>query len=88
MTPQQRADAVRASVVHGLDELEPVFRDRVDRRARQLAQSLDGMVDRSLRFRASLPTTSAANFLPTTPALEHSQLLIGVSDVQGSDADD
>ena len=41
MTPQQRTDAVRAGVLHNLDELEPAFRERVERRARELAQSLD-----------------------------------------------
>ena len=40
MTPQERADAVRASVVTSLDDLDPAFRERVERRARELAQSL------------------------------------------------
>ena len=40
MTPQERADAVRASVVSSLDDLNPTFRERVERRAKELAQSL------------------------------------------------
>ena len=40
MTPQQRADAVRASVVTNLEDLDPAFRERVERRAKELAQSL------------------------------------------------
>lgn len=42
MTPQQRADAVRESVVHSLDELDPAFRARVEARARKLAAALPG----------------------------------------------
>ena len=40
VTPQQRADAVRASVVTNLEDLDPAFRERVERRAKELAQSL------------------------------------------------
>ena len=40
MSPQERADAVRASVVANLDELDPAFRARVERRARELARAL------------------------------------------------
>ncbi len=40
MTPAQRAEAVRAGVVHNLDELDPEFRRRVEARARQLATEL------------------------------------------------
>ena len=40
MSPQERADAVRASVAESLDELDPTFRERVERRARELAQAL------------------------------------------------
>ncbi len=40
MTPQQRADAVDASVVHSWDEVSPEFRSRVLKRAKQLAEDL------------------------------------------------
>jgi hypothetical protein len=40
MTPQQRADAVDASIVHRWDEVDPVFRRRVEQRAADLAKTL------------------------------------------------
>jgi len=39
MTPQERADAVDASIVHSWDEVDPKFRDRVVQRARELANT-------------------------------------------------
>ena len=36
MTPQQRADAVDASIVHRWDEVDPAFRRRVEQRAAEL----------------------------------------------------
>lgn len=42
MTPQERADAVAAGVVRDLAELDPAFRDRVERRARELSAALGG----------------------------------------------
>jgi len=41
MTPQERADAVNAGIVRNLDDLDPAFRERVEARARGLAESLD-----------------------------------------------
>ena len=40
MTPQQRADAVDASIVHRWDEVDPAFRRRVEQRAAELAKTL------------------------------------------------
>ena len=40
MTPQQRADAIDASIVHRWDEVDPAFRQRVEQRAAELAQAL------------------------------------------------
>ena len=40
MTPQQRADAVDAGIVRDWSHVEPDFRERVEDRARQLAQQL------------------------------------------------
>ena len=40
MTPQQRADAVDASIVHRWDEVNPAFRRRVEQRAAELAKTL------------------------------------------------
>jgi hypothetical protein len=39
MTPQERADAVDASLVHSWDEVDPPFRDRVMQRAQELAKT-------------------------------------------------
>ena len=39
MTPQERADAVNAGIVRNLDDLDPAFRQRVEDRARSLAES-------------------------------------------------
>jgi hypothetical protein len=41
MTPQQRADAVDASIVRNWDDVTPEFRDRVFARAKQLADELN-----------------------------------------------
>ncbi|HEX4981987.1 MAG TPA: hypothetical protein VFV63_09825 [Ilumatobacteraceae bacterium] len=40
MTPQQRADAVDAGIVRDWSQVEPDFRNRIEDRARQLAQQL------------------------------------------------
>jgi hypothetical protein len=40
MTPQQRADAVDASIVHRWDEVDPAFRQRVEQRAAELVETL------------------------------------------------
>jgi hypothetical protein len=40
MTPQQRADAVDASIVHCWDEVDPAFRRKVEQRAAELAKTL------------------------------------------------
>lgn len=40
MTPQQRADAVDASILHSWDEVDPAFRRRVEQRAAELAKTL------------------------------------------------
>ena len=40
MTPQQRADAVDAGVVHDWADVDGAFRERVEDRARQLARHL------------------------------------------------
>jgi hypothetical protein len=41
MTPQQRADAVDASIVRNWADVTPEFRDRVFARAKQLADELN-----------------------------------------------
>ena len=41
MTPQERADAVDASIVRSWDDVTPEFRDRVLARAKQLADELN-----------------------------------------------
>ena len=41
MTPQERADAVDASIVHSWDEVDPKFRDRVVQRAQELAKTFE-----------------------------------------------
>ena len=41
MTPQQRADAVDASIVRDWDDVTPEFRDRVLARAKQLADEFN-----------------------------------------------
>jgi len=38
MSPEERAEAVRRSLIHTWDDLEPSFRARVEARARTLAQ--------------------------------------------------
>jgi hypothetical protein len=40
MTPQQRADAVGASIVHRWGDVDPAFRRRVEQRAADLAKTL------------------------------------------------
>lgn len=40
MTPQQRADAVDASIVHQWDEVDPAFRRKVEQRAAELSKTL------------------------------------------------
>ena len=40
MTPQERADAVDASIVRNWDDLSPSFRERIVRRAAELVQTL------------------------------------------------
>lgn len=40
MTPQERADAVTAGIVTDLSALDPIFRARVEARARTIAASL------------------------------------------------
>ena len=40
MTPQQRADAVDASIVHSWDDVDPAFRRGVEQRAAELAKTL------------------------------------------------
>ena len=40
MTPQERADAVDAGILHDWNEVEPSFRRRVEERAQQLAARL------------------------------------------------
>jgi hypothetical protein len=44
MTPQERADAVDASIVRSWDELSPGFRSRIVRRAEEIVRNyrLDG----------------------------------------------
>lgn len=39
MTPQERADAVDASIVRNWDDLSPSFRERIVRRAAELVQT-------------------------------------------------
>jgi hypothetical protein len=39
MTPQERADAVDASIVRNWDDLSPSFRERIVRRAEELVQT-------------------------------------------------
>ena len=41
MTPQERADAVDASIVHSWDEVDLKFRDRVVQRAQELAKTFE-----------------------------------------------
>ena len=40
MTPQPRADAVDASIVHSWEDVDPAFRRRVEQRAAELAKTL------------------------------------------------
>jgi hypothetical protein len=37
MTPQERADAVDASIIRSWDDVDPAFRERVLARAKELA---------------------------------------------------
>lgn len=41
MTPQERADAVDASIVRTWDDVDPGFRERIVRRAAELVRTLD-----------------------------------------------
>jgi hypothetical protein len=41
MTPQERADAVDASIVRNWDDVSPDFRERIVRRATELVRALD-----------------------------------------------
>lgn len=46
MTPQERADAVDASIVRSLEKLSPGFRSRIVRRAEELVRTMAWMPDR------------------------------------------
>jgi hypothetical protein len=41
MTPQERADAVDASIVRNWGDVDPSFRERIVRRAAELVRTLD-----------------------------------------------